>query len=81
LQSIARATAATASQKTLTDSPIKSQTQQENMQGFYMRSTCSEVLLVLRRRMRDDQVAYQLLGLGLDFKTQSFLSIHAKAPQ
>lgn len=51
------------------------------MQGFYMRSTCSEVLLVLRRRMRDDQVAYQLLGLGLDFKTQSFLSIHAKAPQ
>lgn len=48
------------------------------MQGFYMRSTCSEVLLVLRRRMRDDQVAYQLLGLGLDFKTQSFLSIHAK---
>jgi hypothetical protein len=30
------------------------------MQGFYMRSKHEEVLLVLRRRTRDGQVAYQL---------------------
>lgn len=34
---------------------------QEAMQGFYMRSKHEEVLLVLRRRTRDGQVAYQLV--------------------
>ena len=39
-------------------------TVQENMQGFYRRSVRDEVLLVLRRRTRDGQVAYQLPGRG-----------------
>ena len=38
---------------------------QENLQGFYKRSHFHEVLLVLRRRTRDGQVAYQLLGRTL----------------
>ena len=35
---------------------------QEGMQGFYMRSTFKEVVLALRRRTRDGQVAYRILA-------------------
>ena len=36
---------------------------EEGMQGFFMRSAHKEVVLILRRRTRDGQVAYQTLGV------------------